>query len=98
MPSPGDLPDPGMEPASSTLTGGFLPAEALLRKDHSVPLNHSGFYGGGTDKRPGVGNRMAQQASIFRLRTCEPPERYSSPSVSPWAVPFYASEVPEPLP
>ena len=49
-----------MEPASSAMAGGFLTAEPLIPKDNSVALNHSGFYGGGTDKRSGVGNGMTQ--------------------------------------
>ena len=43
FPSPGDLPDPGIEPASPALAGGFFTTEPPgkpLGQPHSLPKEH----------------------------------------------------------
>ena len=45
FPSPGDLPDPGIEPMSPVLQAGSLPTEyteELYKKDLHDPDNHDG--------------------------------------------------------
>ena len=41
LPSPGGLPDPGIEPASPALAGGFFTAEPPGNPQWRVPLNNN---------------------------------------------------------
>ena len=41
FPTPGDLPDPGIEPAAPALTGGFLTSEPPGKPISSLSLNYS---------------------------------------------------------
>jgi len=45
FPSPGDLPDPGIEPTSTALAGGFLNTSAKNRNlQRDKTLRSKGFY------------------------------------------------------
>ena len=63
FPSPGDLPNPGFEPMSSALAGGFFTTEPPTRP----PVKFSCYYYSSPNRKPSTLGFLNYSANTYRI-------------------------------